>query len=82
MTCTNKKAGDCTCFIWLPTQSDIYHIQENHFARFIGNKYIPRKPISQQVLSTKQRLWMFLTIRTVVEKQKLINLQLVKHSSK
>ena len=63
------------------TLSPINSNSEQRFARFIGNQYKPARPKSQQILSHKERLWMFLTIKTQIEKSKLLNLKFVKKSS-
>ena len=53
----------------------------NKYARFIGNTYTARRPKKNEIISIKERLWMFLTIKHAVEKTKLLNLKFVKHSS-
>ena len=55
--------------------------QEMRFARLDDKKYVPFLSNSREVINTKQRLWMFLIVQAVIEKQKLLNLKFVKHSS-
>jgi len=51
------------------------------FACWDGKKYIARHPNKGAILSRKERLWLFLTIRTEISKSRLLELQFVKHSS-
>jgi len=55
-----------------------YNIKKNKFASFYGKQYVPRYPNKGEILSTKERLWKFLTIRVEIEKKKLIRLQKIK----
>jgi len=52
------------------------------FAWLDGKVYCPRRYHKGQLLTRKERLWLFMTIRIEIEKSKMLNLKFVKHSSK
>ena len=55
--------------------------RSRQFAWFEGSIYVPRRAHKGQLLSRKERLWLFMTVRTAVEKRLMAHLEFVKHSS-
>jgi len=67
--------------MWLTSAIVPDKLSENKFAKLVYGQYKPRRPRSQEKLCKRERLWLFLTIKSIVEKNKLLNLKFVKHSS-
>ena len=44
------------------------------FACLLGKQYYPQHPKKNETFTKKERFWMFLTIKTEIPKEKLINL--------
>ena len=64
-------------------QGEITQIaQKPKFAQMVGFKFQPRFRYNDMILTNKERLWMFLTVKFEIEKKKLVNLQFVKNSAK
>jgi len=55
--------------------------RKNQFAWFDGKVYVPRRGRKGQLLSRKERLWLFMTVRIAIEKRMMLHLEFVKHSS-
>jgi len=55
--------------------------RSKQFAWFDGKVYVPRRAHKNQLLSCKERLWLFMTVRTAIEKRLMLHLEFAKHSS-
>ena len=55
--------------------------RQKQFAWFDGKVYVPRRAHKGQLLSRKERLWLFMTVRAEIEKRMMLHLEFVKHSS-
>ena len=55
---------------------------KNLFAQIVGTKYFPRFRYKDMLLTRKQRLWLFLTVKLEIEKKRLCRLDCVKGNAK
>ena len=77
----SKKNSDADALLFFGSPLELSPIK-NSFASLDGKHYHPRRPKKNEILSRKQRLWHFLTIRYLVAKEKFCELRYVKHCSK